>query len=169
MNCLSEWFNESLVKGVMWFQVLLSLWGVTSWLCVDKIPEVTKTKVSKPKRYSLSKLRLVHVPLKRLIQTPPHITRWEDLHNTAQTYTQKKEGMIFILAVDLLLPPALCPGDAVKEKLLSLGFQKRTHLEITEQNSSTQILDYVKRNLWRTNSWTWKSSLQCFCAQRLFL
>ncbi len=29
--------------------------------------------VLKPKRYSLSKLRLCHVPLKRLIQTCPHI------------------------------------------------------------------------------------------------
>ncbi len=27
-------------------------------LIIDEIPEVTKTKVSKPKRYSLSKLRL---------------------------------------------------------------------------------------------------------------
>ncbi len=31
-------------------------------------------KVSKPKRYSLSKLRLVHAPLKRLIQTHPHMS-----------------------------------------------------------------------------------------------
>ncbi len=33
-----------------------SLWRVTS--CVDEIPDVIKTKVSKPKRYSLLKLRL---------------------------------------------------------------------------------------------------------------
>ncbi len=58
----------------MRFQVFLSLWGVTSCLCIDEIPEVTKTKVSKPKRYSLSKLRLVHDPLKLLIQTPPHMS-----------------------------------------------------------------------------------------------
>ncbi len=38
---------------------------------------------------------------------------WEDLQNTAQMYTQKNEGVIFILAVVLLLPPAPCPGDAV--------------------------------------------------------
>ncbi len=38
------------------------------------IPEVAKTKVSKPKRYSLSKLRLCHAPLKRLIQTRPHMS-----------------------------------------------------------------------------------------------
>ncbi len=61
----------------MRFQVLLSLWSVTGWLCIDKIPEVAKTKVSKPKRYSLSKLRLCHAPLKRLIQTRPHMsTSW---------------------------------------------------------------------------------------------
>ncbi len=38
---------------------------------------------------------------------------WEDLHNTTQTYTQKKDGMIFILAVVLLLLLAPRPGDAV--------------------------------------------------------
>ncbi len=38
---------------MMQFQVLLSLWSVTSCLCIDEIPEVAKTKVSKPKRYSL--------------------------------------------------------------------------------------------------------------------
>ncbi len=33
---------------MMQFQVLLSLWSVISCLCIDKIPEVAKTKVSKP-------------------------------------------------------------------------------------------------------------------------
>ncbi len=62
-------------KGhMMRFQVFLSLWSVTSWLCIDKIPEVAKTKVSKPKRYSLSKLRLCHALLKRLVQTRPHMS-----------------------------------------------------------------------------------------------
>ncbi len=56
------------------FQVVLSLWSVTSCLCIDKIPEVAKTEVSKPKRYSLSKWRLCHVPLKWLIQTHPHMS-----------------------------------------------------------------------------------------------
>ncbi len=51
---------------------VISLWRVTS---IDKIPEVTKTKVSKTKRYSLSKLRLVHALLKQLIQTLPHMSR----------------------------------------------------------------------------------------------
>ncbi len=58
----------------MRFQVFLSLWSVTSCLCIDTIPEVAKTKVSKPKRYSLSKLRLDHALLKRLIQTRPHMS-----------------------------------------------------------------------------------------------
>ncbi len=68
---------------------------------------------------------------------PPHvyITVWEDLQNTAQTYTQKKEGGAIIFAVVLLLPPAPRPGDAVcfavKAKLLCLDFQKRTQLEIS--------------------------------------
>ncbi len=59
---------------MMRFQVLLSLWSVTSCLCIDKIPEVAKTKVSKPKRYSLSKLRLDHAFLKQLIQTHPYMS-----------------------------------------------------------------------------------------------
>ncbi len=40
-------------------------------------------------------------------------------------------GSAFILAVVLLLPPAPCPGDAVKAKVLSLGFQKRIQVEIS--------------------------------------
>ncbi len=35
---------------------------------MDKIPEVAKIEVSKLKRYSLSKLRFYHAPLKQLIQ-----------------------------------------------------------------------------------------------------
>ncbi len=54
--------NQS--SHVMRVQALLSLWSVTS---IDKIPEVAKTKVSKPKRYLLSKLRLDHALLIRLI------------------------------------------------------------------------------------------------------
>ncbi len=59
---------------MMWFQVLLYLWIVTSWLCIDKIPEIAKTEVSKPKRYSWSNLRFYHTPLKRLSQTHPHMS-----------------------------------------------------------------------------------------------
>ncbi len=58
----------------MRFQVSLSLWSVTSCSFIDKIPEVANTKVSKPKRYSLSKLRLCHTLLKQLIQTHPHMS-----------------------------------------------------------------------------------------------
>ncbi len=67
--------SPSPLKGhMMRFQVFLSLWSVISWFCIDKIPEVAKTKVSKPKRYSLSKLRFCYTPLKRLIQTRPHMS-----------------------------------------------------------------------------------------------
>ncbi len=38
----------------MRFQVLISLWSVTSCLCIDKIPEIAKTEVSKPNRYSIN-------------------------------------------------------------------------------------------------------------------
>ncbi len=99
----------------MRFQVFLSLWSVTSCLCIDKIPEVAKTKVSKPKRYSLLNLRLDHAPLKRLIQTRPTCLR-HDVGRFAKhcpNVYAKKGGVIFILAVVLLLPLAPCPGDAV--------------------------------------------------------
>ncbi len=46
-----------------------------------------------------------------------------------------KEGVTFILAVELLLPLAPCSGDAVcfvvKAKVLCLAFQMRTQLEIS--------------------------------------
>ncbi len=70
----------------MRFQVLLSLWSITSCLFRDNIPEVTKTNISKPNRYSLSKLRLVHAPPKTVHSiTPPHVyvTVRGDLQNTA--------------------------------------------------------------------------------------
>ncbi len=53
----------------MRFQVLLSLLSVTSWLCIDKIPEVAKTKVSKPKRYSLS--MFLYNSLSKTLPRPP--------------------------------------------------------------------------------------------------
>ncbi len=58
--------------------------------CIDKIPEVAKTKSQTQRDILLLKLRLCHALLKRLIQTRPYVyvTVWEDLHNTAQTYTQ---------------------------------------------------------------------------------
>ncbi len=87
----------------MRFQVLLSLWSVISCLFIDNIPEVTKTNISKPNRYSLSKLRLVHAPLKRFIQSRPHVStsRCGEICKTPPT------------AVVLLLPLLPCPGDAV--------------------------------------------------------
>ncbi len=57
---------------------------------IDKIPEVAKAEVSKPKRYSLSKLRLIHTLLKRLILNTPHMsTSRGDLHSSAQMNTQR--------------------------------------------------------------------------------
>ncbi len=76
---------------MIWFQVFLCLWSVTSCLYSDKIHKVAKTKVSNPKRYSLSKLRLVHSFLKRLHKstslcgkiciTPPKCLRKERRRN----------------------------------------------------------------------------------------
>ncbi len=54
---------------MMRFQVCLSLWRVTSCSCIDKIPEVAKTKVSNPKEIFFIKVKTLPRPLKRLIQT----------------------------------------------------------------------------------------------------
>ncbi len=65
----------------MRFQVFLSLWSVTSCLCIDKIPEVAKTiKVKTRPR----------PPKTAHTNTPPHVyvTVWEDFQNTAHMYTQ---------------------------------------------------------------------------------
>ncbi len=52
------------------YEVFLSLWSVTSCLCKDKIREVTKTKVSKPKIF-LIKVKTLPVTLKHV-----YITMW---------------------------------------------------------------------------------------------
>ncbi len=54
---------------MMRFQVFLSLWSVTSCLCIDKIPEVAKTKVSKPEIFFI-KVKT----LPRIIQTRLHMS-----------------------------------------------------------------------------------------------
>ncbi len=51
---------------MMRFQVFLSLWSVTSCLCIDKIPEVAKTKDSKAKIFFI-KVKTLPRPLKQLI------------------------------------------------------------------------------------------------------
>ncbi len=67
------------------FSSFLSLWGVTSWLCKDKIRKEAKTNVSNQKRYSLSKLRLNHTFLKclrwKICITPPKCLCNERRHN----------------------------------------------------------------------------------------
>ncbi len=113
---LNTMYSFIILKGsMMRFLSFLSLWTVSSWLWINKIPEVAKTKASKPKRYSLSKLRLGHAPLKRLIQT-----RSACLHHDVGRFAKhhpnihaKKEGVTFVLAVVLLLPPAPCHGGAL--------------------------------------------------------
>ncbi len=52
----------SIIKGVIWCNFKFSIWIVTSWLCIDKNHKIAKTKVSKPKRYSLSVTTLPRPP-----------------------------------------------------------------------------------------------------------
>ncbi len=78
------------------FQVSLSLWSVTSCSCIDEIPEVAKTslkfkdiffinvKTTTPTKNASFK----HAPL-------VYVTVWEDLHNTAQMFTQRKKAELF--------------------------------------------------------------------------
>ncbi len=76
---------------MMRFQVFLSLWSVTSCSCIDKIPEVTKTKVSK--EIFFIKVKTCPRPPKTAhLNTPPHVyvTMWGDFQNTVQMYTQRK-------------------------------------------------------------------------------
>ncbi len=100
------------IKGVIRCDFEFSfLKSVISRLCIDNIPDVTKTKVSKPKRYSLSKQRL---PKTAHSNTPPRLRhcvgRFSKHHPNVNTM---KEGGAIILAVVLLLPPAPCRGDVV--------------------------------------------------------
>ncbi len=81
---------------MMCFQVFLSLWSVTSCLCIDKIPEVAKTQRSfKTKEIFFIKVKTRPRPPKTAhLNTPPHVyvTVWEDLQNTAQMYMQRKRA-----------------------------------------------------------------------------
>ncbi len=79
------------------FQIFLSLWSVKSWLCIDEIPEIAKTKVSKSKRYSLSKFRLCHAPPKQLIQIRPHMStsRWGNICETPPKGSRKERRHVF--------------------------------------------------------------------------
>ncbi len=94
---------------MMRFQVFLSLWIVTSCFCIDKIPEVAKTKVSKPKRYSVLKLWLGHASFTHVPTCLRHCVGRFAKHSL-NVYA-KNEGGTIILAVELLLPLAPCPGD----------------------------------------------------------
>ncbi len=79
----------------MQFQVFLSLWSVTSCWYIDKIPKVAKTKVSNPKRYFFIKVKTRPCPPKTPhLNMPPcvYVTVWDDLHNTAQMYRQRKRA-----------------------------------------------------------------------------
>ncbi len=75
----------------MRFQVFLSLWSVTSWLCIDKIRKVAI------KIFFIKVKALPRPPKTAHSNTPPHVyvTVWEDLHITAQTYTQWKKAFTF--------------------------------------------------------------------------
>ncbi len=104
--------NHYFLKGhMMWFQVVLSLWSVTSCSCRDKIPEVAKTKVSKPKRYSLSKLRFCHAP-KTAHSNTPHMStsRWGNICVMPPKCWRKERRRGFSNAVVLMQP---CQRDAV--------------------------------------------------------
>ncbi len=57
----------------MRFQVFLSFWSVSSCLCIDKIPEVAKTKVSKPEIFFI-KMKTRPCPPKTAHLNTPHMS-----------------------------------------------------------------------------------------------
>ncbi len=127
----------------MHFQVFLSLWSVTSCLFIDKIPEAANTKVSNPKRYSLSK----NTPPKNgVFKHSPTclrhcVVRFAKHHPNVNTM---KEGGAIILAVVLLLPPAHVWRRCVSlwKRIYFVWASKRGSVVFTtlSQNSSTPIL-----------------------------
>ncbi len=139
---------------MMRFQVFLSLWSVASCLCIDEITEVAKTKVSKPKRYSLSKLGLCHALLKRLIQTRPHVyvTMCKYLHNAAQMFSKERRcGFSNCSSVDAAVTGRSCVSMQKQKNFIwpsesmNLGI-----IKITYNNSATQMLS--QQILWTTAS-----------------
>ncbi len=76
------------MKGVIWCDFKFSLvFGVSQAVRAYKIRKVAKIEVTNPKRYS----RLLKMPH---LNTPPHIyiTVLENLHNTAQMFTQRTKA-----------------------------------------------------------------------------
>ncbi len=150
----------------MRFQVCLSLWSVTSWLCIDTIPEVAKTKVSKPKRYSLSKLRLCHAPLKRLIQTHPHMStsRCGYICIIQPKCSRKERRRGFSNAVVLMqrVREKLCFYTTAKA--LDLAFRKKMHLGIIKITIFDHFVnlgeDVILTLLWQSGAS--ESSTVCF-------
>ncbi len=95
--------------SMMRFLVFLCLWSVTSCLCIYR-----SVKSQTQSGLFFIKVKTLPRPLKRLIQTRPHMStsRCGKICITPPKCTQMKEGITFILPVVLLLPP-LCRGDAV--------------------------------------------------------
>ncbi len=78
------------------------------------------------------------------LNTPPHVyvIVWEDLHNTAQMYTQRK---IFFLAVVLLLPPAM-DGQYFKYMYLKYVFEIQNtilYFNTSEKNLMYFVFKYI--------------------------
>ncbi len=118
---------------MMRFQVFLSLWSVTSCLCIDKIPEVAKTKVSKPKRYSLSKLRLDHALLKQLIQTRPHMStsRCGEIFIRPPKSLRKERGRDIFSRCSVVAAAGAMSWRRCESETTLFGIQKRTQLELS--------------------------------------
>ncbi len=123
-------------------------------MCIDKIPEVAMTNFSKPKRYSLSKLRLNQALLKQLIQTCPRISMtWcGKICLTPPKCIRKERRQNYysrcsIVAAAVAMSWRHCVFRCESERIL-FGLQKRTQLEISGyvvfttlfQNISIQIL-----------------------------
>ncbi len=116
----------------MRFQVLLSLWSVTSWLSIDKIP-VAKSKVSKLKRHSLSKLTFWNICI-----MPPKCSRKE-----------RRRGFSNRSSVDAAVTGRRCVF-LCESKSIYLAFWNSMHLgivKITYNRTATHFMDNSFVNL----------------------
>ncbi len=99
----------------MRFQVFLSLWSFTSWLYIDMIPEVAKTKVSQTKEILFIKVKTRPRPPKMAhSNTPPHvyIMVWE-ICKTSPKRTRKERRRNYYSRCSIVAAAGAMSWDAV--------------------------------------------------------
>ncbi len=122
MNC-----QVHLISFFYYYISSFFLSQLITFYSLDKIPDVSKTKVSNPKRYSLSKLRLDHAHLKQLIQTRTHMSTslCGVIYKTLPKCLRKERGRDFYSRCSIVAATGTMSWRRcfiVKEKRLCLGY-----------------------------------------------